>query len=67
MTKKCCSYHNKMQYRMTDLSNCGMAGNGNAVVCCPDCELVEWYRENQPTRKIDFYTDDIKKGLTFEE
>lgn len=66
MKIKCCIYHNNLNYKETDLTQCGMAGMGNAVICCPNCPEKEWYDKNQPTRTIDYYTDDIKKGLTLD-
>lgn len=37
------------------LYECGMAGVGDALVCCKDCPEVAWYKENQPTRKIAYF------------
>lgn len=64
--KRCCKYHDKFNYRDTDLELCGMAGMGAVVVCCKDCPKLEWYKENQPTRPIEYYTDDVKNGLTYD-
>lgn len=67
MMKKCCKYHDNFNYKETDLTECGMAGRGAVVLCCSNCPDKAWYEENQPTRPIEYYIDDIKKGLTFEQ
>lgn len=64
--KKCCKYHDNFNYQETDLQQCGWAGMGATTLCCPKCPEKPWYDENQPTRPIEYYVDDIKKGLTFE-
>ena len=65
--KQCCPYHDNFSYKETDLTECGMASAGPVVLCCPKCEYKKWYDNNQPNRPIEYYVDDIKKGLTLED
>lgn len=51
MGKKCCKYHNNFfQWQLdndvefgTDLNDCGMAGMGPALLCCPNCPQANFY------------------------
>lgn len=67
MKDKCCKYHNNFNYTETSLTDCGMTGMGAVVLCCPKCPEKPWYGKHQPTRPIEYYIDDIKKGLTDEK
>ena len=64
--KNCCRYHNKFQYKDIDLEDCGVAGQGAVVLCCPNCPEKSWYDKNQPTRPVEYYVDDILEGITYE-
>lgn len=52
--KKCCKYHNDFfQWQLdndiefgTDLNDCGRAGMGPALLCCPNCPLNSFYNPN---------------------
>ena len=65
--EKCCKYHNNFQYKDTDLTECGMAGTGAVTLCCPNCLEKPWYDQHQPSRPIEYYVDDIKEGITYED
>jgi len=54
MSKQCCEYHENIADEGIE---CGLAGKGNALVCCAKCPDVAWYKDNQPTRAIDFYRE----------
>lgn len=63
MSKLCCEYHDNMDFSLTSekdagyVDECGLAGMGNALVCCSKCPLVNWYEENQPSRTIDKFKE----------
>lgn len=65
MSKKCCKYHNNFFMawidadveQPTDLNDCGMAGAGAVTLCCTSCPMHNWYRQNQPTRPVEYITD----------
>lgn len=63
---KCCRYHNKFRYKDFDLGECGMSGKSGVTLCCPSCPDRKWYLRNQPTRPVEYYVDDIAKGITDE-
>ena len=57
---KCCIYHDDMDFK-GEYYKCGSAGMGAVSICCHFCPDLKWYKENQPTRPIDFYSDWIKE------
>lgn len=52
--KKCCKFHDDIDGMEMD---CGMAGMGDVILCCPNCPEKKWYEKNQPTRGIEYRND----------
>lgn len=52
MSRLCCKYHNnffqawidKGVSQPTDLNDCGMAGRGDAILCCENCPQASFYK-----------------------
>jgi len=69
MSKSCCKYHDNFWqvwddagvWQPTDLNECGMAGPGAVTLCCENCPLLPWYKENQPGRPVVYIKDTIAK------
>ena len=67
MSKRCCKYHNNfvmawidadaLDLQPTDLNDCGIAGPNAVTLCCKNCPLRDWYKENQPTRPVRYEPD----------
>ena len=49
MSDECCNDHDYIEPMGVE---CGLAGMGDALVCCKNCPELAWYKENQPTRKV---------------